>query len=185
LPNVACIILYQSCSGWFRNKDGVISISELDDYASANVDKYFWVLLIISFLGVIINILPPIRSFVDSIEEKATEIIKTPVMTKPTPKHRRVLSTDSETDEEASPMLRVKRHQAYLKYGSGPVLYKQGSMRAGPSVGKAKPKKNIKKSQVGKLYRTSTSRPKGPKVIMGADGAPMKAGNMYKRQDSL
>lgn len=180
-----CIILYQSCSNWFRNKNGVISISELEDYASAQVDKYFWVLLIIALLGVIINVLPSIRSFVDSIEEKATESIKTPVITKPTPKHRRVLSADLDSDdEESTPMLRVKRHQAYLKYGSGPVLYKQGSMRAGPSVGKAKPKKNIKKSQVGKLYKTKSSRT-ATRVVMGADGTPMKAGSMYKRQESL
>jgi dipeptide/tripeptide permease len=196
IPNVLCIILYQSCSDWFRNSHGKIKINSIEDYASAHVDNYFWVLLGISLFGVFINILPPVRDFVTSIEEKAIEMVKTPVMKKPK-RHRRMTSFgrdssggdssggDSADEVEQSPMLRAKRHEAYLKYGSGPVLYKQGSMRAGPSVGKSQPKKSLKKSQMGKLYRTGPPKPNGPQVVLGAGGKPLTAGKLHRRQDSL
>jgi POT family proton-dependent oligopeptide transporter len=185
IPNVLCICLYQACKGWFRNSRGTASISRLEDYATARVDYYFIVLLGVSLVGVFVNLLPPVRDFVASIEEKAIEMVKTPVMKRPT-RHRRKPSQDYSSDEE-SPMLRLKRHQAYLKYGSGPVLYKQGSMRAGPSLSqreaeKKQPKKHLKKSMLGKLYRT---KPKMPKVVLNSEGKPLTAGKVYKRQDSL
>jgi POT family proton-dependent oligopeptide transporter len=187
IPNVLCIILYQSCSNWFRNSRGKIQINRIEDYASAHVDNYFWVLLSISLFGVFINILPPVRDFVASIEDKAIEMSKTPVMKKPI-RHRRTASFGGDSDDEVeqSPMLRSKRHDAYLKYGSGPVLYKQGSMRAGPAVGKSQPKKTLKKSQMGKLYRTAgPSKPSAPQVVLGAGGKPLTAGKIHRRQDSI
>ena len=184
IPNVLCIALYQSCSSWFLNSRGTTSISRIKDYTTANVDKYFWVLFAISLVGVFVNILPPVRDFVASVEEEATEMVKTPVMKKPS-RHRRLTSADS-SDEESplidSPMLQIKRHQAYLKYGSGPVLYKQGSMRAGPSLSRDKAaQKHLKKSLVGKLYRTERQL---PKIVLSADGKPLTAGRL-KRQESL
>jgi hypothetical protein len=184
IPNVLCIFLYQACRGWFLNSKRTASIHRLEDYASARIDKYFLVLLGISLLGVFVNILPPVRDFVTSIEEKATEMVKTPVMKRPTAA-RRKMSTEYSSDEE-SPLLRVNRHQAYLKYGSGPVLYKQGSMRAGPSLSERnrekKPVKKLRKTMLGKLYRT---KPKMPKVVMSSEGKPLTAGKVYKRQDSI
>lgn len=157
----------------------------MEDYVSARVDNYFLVLLGISLIGVFVNVLPPVRDFVASIEDKVTEMAKTPIMKRPTRQQRKT-SHDYSSDEE-SPLLRVKRHKAYLKYGSGPVLYKQGSMRAGPSLSQRskenkKPKKHLKKSMLGKLYRT---KPRMPKVVMNSDGKPLTAGKVYKRQDSL
>lgn len=188
LPNLLCIFLYQACSGWFQNSRGTPSIHRIEDYVTAKIDYYFYVLLGIALLGVFINVIPAVRDYVSSIEEEATEMVKTPVMKRPS-RHRRKPSTDYSSDEE-SPLLRVKRHQAYLKYGSGPVLYKQGSMRAGPSMsqrGVNKKEKKVKKSLLNKLYQT---KPKPPKVVTNADGKPMTAGRLtggqnIKRQDSL
>lgn len=187
LPNVLCIILYQACQSWFQNARGSPSIHRLEDYVTARVDLYFYVLLAVSILGVVINVIPSVKDYVTTVEEKATEMVKTPVMKRPV-RHQRKPSTEYSSDEE-SPLLRVKRHQAYLKYGSGPVLYKQGSMRAGPAMSQRaqKKEKKVKKSLLGKLYRI---RPTRPRVVTNADGQPMTAGTLtgakaIKRQDSL
>jgi hypothetical protein len=87
-----------------------------------------------------------------------------------------------------------------LKYGSGPVLYKSGSMRAGPSLGHKEgdepnknKKKSLRKSQVGKLYRMANSASSNRLVVVRTpEGRPIKAGNIaggkrqaHRRQDSM
>eukprot|EP00980_Cylindrotheca_fusiformis_P003156 scaffold721_cov131-Cylindrotheca_fusiformis.AAC.46 len=186
IPNVLCIFLYQAASPWFRNSKGSARISRVEDYVTANVQNYFFILLIVSLIGIVINLLPAVRDFVASIEDKATDLVKTPVMRRSPRLRRRTPSQDYSPEDEESPLLRAKRHQAYLKYGSGPVLYKSGSMRAGPSVSersirKEKEKKHMKKSALGSLYRT---KPKARTVVLSADGKPLRAGAI-KRQDSI
>lgn len=187
IPNILCIGLYQACRRWFLNSRGIATIHRLEDYATTRIDSYFFVLLGISLVGVFINILPSVKDFVASIEEKASKMVKTPIM-KRSPAHRRRASRDYSSEDEESPMLRAKRHQAYLKYGSGPVLYKQGSMRAGPSLSERrdskKATKKVKRSMLGKLYRTK-EKAKLPQVMVCAEGKPLTAGKMYRRQDSL
>ena len=104
-----------------------------------------------------------------------------------------------DTDEESpslepSPLMRIQRHKAYLKYGSGPKLYKSGSMRAGPSLkntrvtGDEKPadlkkKKALNKNQVDRLYRSTSSKagsklPTGkPNLVMTPGGKLLRAGS--------
>jgi proton-dependent oligopeptide transporter, POT family len=195
IPSVLCIVLYNACRGWFRSSRGTTSIHNLEDYATAQVYKYFVVLFGIALLGIFINILPSIKDFVISTEEQATEMIKTPVMKKRPQRPYRATATAATTrsgteyspsSDDESPLLRVKRHQAYLKYGSGPVLYKSGSMRAGPSLShdddakKGKKKRVLKKSQVGKLYRITPSVAARPNVVMTPEGKPIKAGNLTR-----
>jgi hypothetical protein len=54
---------------------------------------------------------------------------------------------DRKKASELSPLLRSKQHQHYLKFGSGPVLHKSGSMRAAPFLKQTdeKTKKQISK----------------------------------------
>ncbi|KAG7365351.1 POT family protein [Nitzschia inconspicua] len=202
IPSVLCIFLYNACRAWFKTSRGTTSIHNVEDYATAQVYKYFLVLFLIALLGIVINLLPSVKNFVISIEEQAIEMIKTPVMKK-RPKRTYLAQSSSGTDysptsDEESPLLRAKRHQAYLKYGSGPVLYKSGSMRAGPSLGhdddaqRSKKKKVLKKSQVGKLYRITPSAASRPNVVMTPEGKPIKAGNLaggakrgHFRQESM
>jgi dipeptide/tripeptide permease len=139
LPSVICIILYQLCVPWFQNSDGNMNISHIQDYATAHINKYFWLLLVLSIFGTLINLLPICRDFVENIEDRATDMIKTPKTPKfpPTAAARRKM--DSYDTEESSSsieeqLLASRRHQYYLKYGSGPSLYKHGSMRAGPAL---------------------------------------------------
>lgn len=141
LPNVFCIMLYNACRVWFLNANGEAHIHKLEDYASAKVVNYFWLLEIIAMCGVIINILPPVRNWVASIEESAAEAVKSPMSTPnirknltQRRKHRQQNSTGG-TDEE-TPLIAAQKHANYLKYGDGPELMKFGSMRAGPSLNK-------------------------------------------------
>jgi len=230
IPNLLCLVLYNLCSSWFIPTTNKSSISKLEDYVSAEVYKYFLVLFGVALSGVIINLLPIVQNFVRSVEEAATESIKTPNLKTPLARrrkerkrsnennqqYRRQQSDDSsgstvdETDEEgssleASPLLRMQRHKAYLKYGSGPQLYKVGSMRGGhhshddlSGVGENKnddkksKTKSLNKHEVGKLYRNTSSRKSGKSkiksssskkqtgLLMTPEGKPLQAGSIMK-----
>ncbi|KAL7549123.1 hypothetical protein ACHAWF_012391 [Thalassiosira exigua] len=146
LPNVFCIMLYNLCGPWFLNSRGEAHIHKLDDYASAKVVNYFWVLEFISLIGVIVNLLPSIKNWVAGIEEAAAETVKSPMST---PNIRKNLiqrrkfrrqqhssGGDSSVTDEETPLVRAQKHADYLKHGKGPELRKFGSMRAGPSLNK-------------------------------------------------
>lgn len=146
-PNVLCILLYNACSGWFLNANGVAKIHKLNDYADAHVVNCFWVVEAISLFGVFINILPCVRDWVADIEMMAAESIKTPMSTpiirknlmmRKRQEHRRLNSAHAGTvDDEESPLIKAEHHAQYLEYGDGPSLNKFGSMRAGPGMKKA------------------------------------------------
>lgn len=142
LPNVLCIGLYNACRIWFLNAQGEGNIHELEDYASANVVNYFWLLEGISLVGVIVNLLPSVKNYVARIEEEAAVEVKSPMSTPNIRKNliqRRKLRQQNgqgTTDEETPLVSSVKQHENYLKYGEGPQLNKFGSMRAGPSLKK-------------------------------------------------
>jgi len=127
LPNMICIVLFHSCSKWFTNSHGNQNIGLVKDYATAHVGKYFVVLLSIMLFGVFINVMPWVKKYVESIEERASDFIKTPTMTSTL----RRQDQDDSTDEENSPLLvgtkttpRTKKCQQYLKYGSGSISMK-------------------------------------------------------------
>ena len=179
LPNFFCIILYRACKTWFLNSHGVASLHRLEDYSDAHVWKYFMVLFGIAVFGILLNMTGPVRQFVESIEDAAAEMVKTPKITRP-PKHKRIDSWDfsDAKNEEKSPLLRAKRHEAYLKYGSGPVLERNGSMRAGPSLSKKKKKtKNVKRSAIPKLYNRDSILPQ-VNVVLSPSGRPLQASTL-------
>jgi len=185
LPNYICIFLYSACKKWFQNAEGVASISRLHEYAEAHVWKYFLVLFVIACFGIVLNLLPSVRRFVEGVEEAAAEMVKTPKMSRPQ-RHKRMDSWDFSDmkKEEMSPLLRAKRHQAYLKYGTGPVLNRNGSMRAGPSLEKKKAKK-VKRSSIAKLYNTKSALPQ-VQVVMSPSGRLLQAGKLSQgEQDPL
>jgi proton-dependent oligopeptide transporter, POT family len=134
VPNFVCIGLYHACSKWFENEEGNSSIHTLEHYSQAHIYKYFLVLLLIAMGGVLLNIHPSIKKWVASIEENAAEAIKTP---KATP----LISRKQQRLAENSPLpSKIKKHQQYLKYGTGPIYHKSGSMRAAPFLAKTDPK---------------------------------------------
>jgi proton-dependent oligopeptide transporter, POT family len=123
IPNLLCVALYHACRGWFRNAhDGTANISHLEQYVTARVDKYFWVLVTILALGIGLNLTPRVRDFVQSIEKRAEEIVKTPLLLKQRP-------PTAAAGGETTPLLRKQFLQA------GPSLYRASSIHAGPSRG--------------------------------------------------
>jgi POT family proton-dependent oligopeptide transporter len=165
---VICIALYHVCNSWFENSRGTTHISKIEDYASAHIGRYFWVLFGIAMVGVGVNLLPSVRDWVESIEEKATDMVKTPKTPMRPPKR------DALPDEE-SPLIRAKRYQQYLKYGGGPVLFHSGSMRAGASMSQRglKPQKHMKRSLISKLYRSDPIMP-GVGTLIRPIGTPTR-----------
>jgi POT family proton-dependent oligopeptide transporter len=168
LPNLICIFLYNACEGWFQNSQGTTKITHLADYSEAHVDKYFLLLLGISLFGVFLNVLPGVRAFVEDIEDKAADLIKTPKTPMRPPRREREAA---ETGDEETALLKAERHQAYLKYGSAPVLYKSGSMRAGSNLSQRSLKdRHMKKNVISRLYRSQkdklkSSLPEGVRLI--------------------
>lgn len=161
LPNFLCIGLYHACARWFKNSSGTSKISDLRHYSQAQVYNYFWVLFLIALMGVVVNLLPPVRDWVASIEDEAANALKTPATT---PRHTRPIRnklSSEDLDDEETALLKVKQHQNYLKYGSGPTLYKNASFRAGVLLAKnvkqkkRKPSKYIKYPQGLTLYKPS------------------------------
>lgn len=128
ISNFLCIGLYNIGAMWFRNARGTTNISDLEDYTTAQVYKYFMVLFIVSLLGVVINLLPSVRDFVASVEEEAQSALKTPIST---PRIKFPVRNKDEGGDETTALVNVKRYQNYLKYGSGPVLFHNSSFRAG------------------------------------------------------
>jgi POT family proton-dependent oligopeptide transporter len=124
LPNVLCLALYHIGAQWFTNSKGTRNISKIEDYVEARVANYFWVLFVICVLGVIVNLLPGVTNWVASIEQEAAIALKTPMTT---PKIGPV--RDKLKDPERTALL--KKRPNYVKYGTRPALYKQGSFRAG------------------------------------------------------
>jgi proton-dependent oligopeptide transporter, POT family len=188
IPNVICIILYNACRSWFANDHGTVNITKLRDYNSSHVHYYFMLLFAISLIGVVINLIPSVRRYVESIEEKATEMIKTPKTPIRPPRRERELE---DADEETA-LLRAKKHRAYLKYGAGPVLIKHGSMRAGASISRRKSEARILKKMILKeLYSsdgnirkvTAVISPKG-RLVKGALLAPQSRGRNDAAEDS-
>lgn len=186
LPNLICIMLYHSCSHWFANERGTTSITRLEDYSTAHVGKYFCVLLCIMVLGMLINVLPSVRGYVESIEDRASDLVKTPHIGKSPPIRKR----DVEAAGEGQPLVvtpRTRKYQKYIEYGSGPTLNRSGSMRAGPSLSRSDLPgghvKNIKYKMIPKLYR-SGGRGEKPVIQVATDseGRPIRAGDLAKTQ---
>jgi proton-dependent oligopeptide transporter, POT family len=198
IPNIFCLFLYQASEPWFRNSRGTTSITHIKDYTSAYMINYFWVLLAISLIGVIVNILPPVRKFVEGIEDLATELVKTPKtpIRPPTAARREVNRSDSNSrdhdnfHDETIPLMKAERHKQYLKYGSGPVLYKSGSFRAGAisernlgaAAAKRKETKPLKRSVLARMYRSEPFvLTEVPHILQSREGTPVMAGALLRK----
>jgi POT family proton-dependent oligopeptide transporter len=182
LPSAICIGLYQACEPWFRSSGGSTNITRLHDYSTARVENYFLVLFAISLLGVVVNMLPPVRKYVEDVEEMASDMIKTPKTPVRPPRRERAMMERTEEElggDEESQFQRIRRHQAYLKYGSGPNLYKSGSFRAGPTMlQKGKSERHVRRNVIKNLYQSSKTE--GARPVVHADGKPIHIRNLFR-----
>jgi dipeptide/tripeptide permease len=176
LPNVLCLVLYHACSQWFENAAGNSNIHNIEHYTEAHIYKYFLVLLVIALSGVFINMHPSIKNWVQSIEDNAAEAIKTPMATPTLTKRKQ------ERGMENAPLLQsnIRDHQKYLKYGTGPILHKSGSMRAAPFLKKTDPKalerqQKYVQHQVRKLQKPRVVRELPDGTISSAEARSKEA----------
>jgi POT family proton-dependent oligopeptide transporter len=185
IPNAICILLYQGCKGWFTNARGDTNLQHIEDYATASVGNYFWVLFFILIFGIGLNLHPAVAGFVESTEKQAAEIAKTPILRKPKP--RRPGSESPYADEE-SPLISAAKNavsQHYMKYAKQPVLNKLGSFRAGPSLShKESKKQHVKRSFIPQLYGGPDAAPKKKKSTLIAPASHAVPKHQYNRHDS-
>jgi proton-dependent oligopeptide transporter, POT family len=186
LPNVVCIFLYRACRNWFVSaRSGTANLTHLRDYTAAHVSYYFAVLLVILAAGILVNLHPRVRSFVEAVEERALEMTKTPVV-------RRRLGADEE-----SPLLGALKRQD-PQFGQHPVLNRMGSMRAGPTATATSPtsrkSRGIKHKYIPRLYGTTTNSSSSSstkrstamttpprQVLMSPEGRPLRALDLMMR----
>ena len=72
VPDCISIGLYNACSTWFPSgNDGA---DDLQSYANSQIYNYLWVLFGISVFGVLINLFPPVKNWVESTHHKASEL---------------------------------------------------------------------------------------------------------------
>ena len=128
IPNMLSLCLYRLCETWFQNSNGSGNIRMIEDYAEAHVAKYFLVLLGIVLLGVTVNLIPTITSWVTSVERKAAEasMASTPKLTPKSSPRKKPQS--KETDALLSSPAR--RHKKYLAEAKGPSIYRANTMKA-------------------------------------------------------
>ena len=180
LPNVICIALFHFCRKWFTNSHGNENIGQIEDYATAHVGNYFTVLLSIMIFGAVINVLPCVREFVESIEEQASDFIKTPSINFSARRQQQKKQKDN-SDEENAPLLvttpRTKKYSQYLKYGSGPIYTRSSSMRAGPSLSQSdRPGGKVKKMKYKAISMLYSGAEKHAK-IRKTGGKPNRIGS--------
>ncbi|KAL3925937.1 MAG: hypothetical protein SGILL_000080 [Bacillariaceae sp.] len=184
VPNFICIGLYHICSHWFENSEGNSNIGHIDAYATAHVGKYFTVLLCVMVFGIILNILPGVKEYVESIEERAAEIVKTPHIGK---SPQSAVMRRPNSDDETTPLVvttpRTRKYQEYLKNGSGPMIARSGSMRAGPPLSRSDLPggkiKNVQRKFIPKLYKSGPEA-RRVQVATGPDGKPIRAGTLTR-----
>ena len=153
IPNMLSLGLYRMCQRWFENEEGSGNIHLIKDYSEAHVVNYFFVLLGIVMLGVIVNLIPSVRLWISSVENRAAvaassgSVANTPKSTPKVQKGPRdgaVSSSwpDSKGRKESDPLLLAQKHEQYLSEGKGPQIYRMNTMKAEFAK---KPKKSHRK----------------------------------------
>ena len=75
VPNLISTAILNGCKQWaFATPSGDTDLKTIQQYASAHVYRFFWVLFGICLAGAVISVLPPVRRGVKAIEAKAREM---------------------------------------------------------------------------------------------------------------
>lgn len=65
LPNFLCMALDSATKSWFETPDGSGNITTLAAYSETSVEKFWYTLIGIAIGGIILNLLPPVKRWVD------------------------------------------------------------------------------------------------------------------------
>lgn len=124
VPNMVSLGLYRLCAQWFQDKSGRGNIGHVQSYSEAHVYKYFWVLLGIVMCGVVVNLLPPVREWIASVEDRAAKA-SSACGTVSTAK-----VTDLIQQGETEPLMKTQQYIKYLEEGSSAQIYRANTMKA-------------------------------------------------------
>lgn len=71
IPNFISSALYNACSDWFLTSTGATHLAGTGDYVDTQYTKFFWLLFGIQVFGVLLNLIPPIKKWVQKTEDTA------------------------------------------------------------------------------------------------------------------
>jgi len=129
IPSMISLGLYRMCDQWFENNNGSGNIGRIQDYSEAHVANYFFVLLLIVLLGVAINLLPQVRAWIASVENRAAKASSGSASSTPKVEKRKP-ATGEEMRGETGPLLKAQKHIKYLKEGTDAHIYRMNTMKA-------------------------------------------------------
>ena len=121
------LLLYRICQHWFQNSTGSGNIGKIQDYSESRVSNYFLVLLGIIVLGVIVNLLRPVRDWMTLVETRAANASSN--STAATPRIQNAATTNTK-NEENHPLLKAQKHKRYLSEGLTAQIYRTNTMKA-------------------------------------------------------
>ena len=75
IPNYICMGMFNAVEPWFTNASGNGYIDTLEDYTTAHVQNFWWLLIGIGLMGCLGNALPWTKNWVASIETIATDCL--------------------------------------------------------------------------------------------------------------
>lgn len=74
LPSYISAALFTACEKWaFTTPSGDTHLDKLPVYVEAHVSYYLWVLLGICIVGIIVNLLPPVRDYIENAVKESKE----------------------------------------------------------------------------------------------------------------
>jgi len=130
IPSMLSLGLYRMCDQWFQNNEGSGNIGRIQDYSEAHVTNYFLVLFAITMFGVGINLLPSMRAWIASVENRAAKSASGSASS--TPKMKNRLSVAGGTNRrETDPLLKAQNHIKYLEEGIDAQIYRMNTLKAG------------------------------------------------------
>uniref|UniRef100_A0A7S2WJF0 Uncharacterized protein n=1 Tax=Mucochytrium quahogii TaxID=96639 RepID=A0A7S2WJF0_9STRA len=75
IPNLLSAVILNACEAWaMTDANGGTELNNLEEYSTAHVYRFLWVLAGISFAASLICILPPVKRMYDMVEKKSKMI---------------------------------------------------------------------------------------------------------------
>jgi dipeptide/tripeptide permease len=75
IASYTCVGLYNACSHWFPSGSSDTSENLTEDYANSKLENYLWLLFGIAIFGILINIFPPVKKWVEGLRARGGQEI--------------------------------------------------------------------------------------------------------------
>ena len=71
VANFVCVGLYNGCRKWFPVDDS--GNNKTEHYVNAEINNYLWVLVGLSLAGIVINLIPPVKDWVERLKSESLQ----------------------------------------------------------------------------------------------------------------